>query len=237
LEPTSSAPGSLPIYLQIAELLVRDIAAGRLIDGEKLAPERDMAAELGIAVGTLRKALAELQNRGLLERIQGSGNYVRAVSDPQSLYAMFRLELIAGGGLPTAEVQAVDRLPKPSNLPEFGTSQEAHRIRRLRRLNGVPAAVEEIWLDARFVETLSREELSESLYLFYRTKLSLWIVRAEDQIGLDCVPDWTPKAFGPQPGSPVPHVLRISHDQNGARAEVSRTWFDHTIARYVARLK
>jgi GntR family transcriptional regulator len=237
LESTSSAPGSLPIYLQVTELLVRDIAAGRLIDGEKLAPERDMAEELGIAVGTLRKALAELQSRGLLERIQGSGNYVRAVSDPKSLYAMFRLELVAGGGLPTAEVLTVDRLPKPLGLPAFGKSAEAHRIRRLRRLNGVPAALEEIWLDGSFADVLDREAMSESLYLFYRTALSLWIVRAEDQVGLDQVPDWAPDTFGQRPGSPVPHVLRISHDQNGERAEVSRTWFDHTIARYVARLK
>ena len=237
MEPTSPAPGSLPLYLQITELLVRDIAAGRLIDGEKLPPERDMAAELGIAVGTLRKALAELQNRGLLERVQGSGNYVRAVSDPKSVYAMFRLELVAGGGLPTAEVLTVDRLPKPAELPVFGRTPDAHRIRRLRRLNGIPAAVEEIWLDGGYVEKLTREALSESLYLFYRTALSLWIVRAEDQVGLDHVPDWTPAIFSLRPGSPVPHVLRISYDQNGERAEVSRTWFDHTVARYVARLK
>jgi GntR family transcriptional regulator len=237
LEPTSSAPGSLPIYLQVTELIVRDIAAGRLIDGEKLPPERDMAVELGIAVGTLRKALAELQNRGLLERVQGSGNYVRAIADPKSVYAMFRLELIEGGGLPTAEILSVDRLPKPPELPEFGQSREAHRIRRLRRLNGRPAAVEEIWLDGSFIDVLNREALSESLYLFYRTTLSLWIVRAEDQVGLDYVPDWAPDIFGQRPGSPAPHVLRVSYDQNGKRAEVSRSWFDYTVARYVARLK
>ena len=46
--PATQPPGSLPIYVQITELLVRDIAAGRLIDGEKLPPERDMAASMGI---------------------------------------------------------------------------------------------------------------------------------------------------------------------------------------------
>ena len=108
-----SSKGSLPVYLQIAETLVRDITAGRLIDGEKLPPERDMARTLGIAVGTLRKTLAELHNRGLLERIQGSGNYIRAVTDPKSVYAMFRLELITGGGFPTAEILSVSRELKP----------------------------------------------------------------------------------------------------------------------------
>lgn len=154
--------GSLPMYMQIAEMLVREVAAGRLIDGEKLAPERDMAADLGIAVGTLRKALAELQERGLLERVQGSGNYIRAVSDPQSVYAFFRLELIEGGGLPTAEVLDVARLAKPADLPAFGTSAEGHRIRRLRRIAGKPAAIEEIWLDGSYVDTIAIENMSES---------------------------------------------------------------------------
>ncbi len=229
--------GSLPIYLQVTELLVRDIAAGRLIDGERLSPERDMAQEMGIAVGTLRKALAELQARGLLERIQGSGNYIKAVSDPKSLYAMFRLELLAGGGLPTAEVLSVERLPKPDYLPTFGKAGEGHRIRRLRRLSGQVAAVEEIWLDGSYVESIEPEDLSESLYLYYRTRLGLWITRAEDQVGLDTVPDFAPALFGQPVGAPVPHILRISQAQDGTRAEVSRTWFDHNVARYVARLK
>ncbi|WP_312406265.1 GntR family transcriptional regulator [Rhizobium sp.] len=229
--------GSLPIYLQITELLIRDIASGRLIDGEKLPPEREMSEKLGIATGTLRKALAELQSRGMLERVQGSGNYVRAVSDPKSIYAMFRLELLEGGGLPTADVLDVRRLPKPAELPDFGLSSEAHRIRRVRKLSGKVAALEEIWLDGDYAETIRAEELSESLYLYYREALGLWIVRAEDRIGLDTVPDWAPKMFGRRAGEPAVQVLRVSEAQDGKRAEVSRTWIDHSVARYVSRLK
>ncbi|MFB9949529.1 GntR family transcriptional regulator [Rhizobium puerariae] len=229
--------GSLPVYLQITELLVRDIAAGRLADGERLAPERDMAAGLGIAVGTLRKALAELQNRGLLRRVQGSGNYICAISDPQSVYSLFRLELIQGGGLPTAEVLEVARLDKPKELPGFGFSPEGHRIRRIRRLSGQAAALEEIWLDGSYVSKILPEDLSESLYLYYRTRLGLWIVRAEDRIGLDSVPDWAPPAFAPKPGVPISHVFRMSQAQDGTVAEISHTWFDHSVARYVSRLR
>ncbi|MEB2844485.1 UTRA domain-containing protein [Rhizobiales bacterium RZME27] len=229
--------GSLPIYLQITELLIRDIASGRLIDGEKLPPEREMSEKLGIATGTLRKALAELQSRGMLERVQGSGNYVRAVSDPKSVYAMFRLELLEGGGLPTADILDVKRLPKPAELPEFGASPEGHRIRRVRRLSGKVAALEEIWLDGDYVETISAQDLSESLYLYYRGVLGLWIMRAEDKIGLDPVPDWAPEIFGRRAGEPAVQVLRISEAQDGKRAEVSRTWIDHSVARYVSRLK
>ena len=49
---------ALPIYLQIAELLAREIAAGHLLDGERLPPERDMAERLGISVGTVKSRIA-----------------------------------------------------------------------------------------------------------------------------------------------------------------------------------
>ena len=59
----------------------------------------------------------------------------------------------------------------------------------------------------------------------------------EDRVGLDAVPDWAPPDFGQKPGAPIAHVLRISHAQDGMVAEVSRTWFDHSVARYVSRLR
>lgn len=229
--------GSLPIYLQIVEVIVRDLAAGRLVDGEKLPPERKLAAELNVAVGTLRKALHELEQRGLLERRQGSGNYLRAIADPASVYTMFRLELLEGGGLPTARLISIDRMEKPDFLPPFGTSGEAHRIRRRRFVGNRFAALEEIWLDAAYAEAIVLPRLSESLYLYYRTQLNLWITRAEDRIGLGAVPGWAPDDFGLSPGAPIPQVQRISTAQDGEKAEFSYTWFDPAIVRYVARLK
>jgi len=216
-------------------MLIREIAAGRLSEGERLPPERDMAAGLGIAVGTLRKALAELNAKGLLERVQGSGNYVRSRPDVASIYALFRLELVEGGGLPTARLLSVERLQKPADLPPFGTSPEAHRIRRLRLLNDGPAAVEEIWLDGSRAPLLRAEDLSESLYLFYRRALNFSIARVEDRVGVGLVPDWSPAQFGQAPGTTVGLVERIGWDGEGARAEFSRSWFDHHLARYVAR--
>jgi GntR family transcriptional regulator len=232
-----TAHHSLPVHQQISEMLIREIAAGRMIDGEKLPPEREMAASLGVAVRTLRKALADLGRKGLLERIQGSGNYVRSKPDVASIYALFRLELVEGGGLPTARVLSVERLPKTADMPPFGSSPEGHRIHRLRSLGGRPAAVEEIWLDGSCADSIAAEDLSESLYLYYRRALGFWIARAEDRVGVGTVPDWAPAEFGLPGGRPSGFIERIGWTQDGASAEFSRTWFDHTIARYVARLR
>lgn len=227
---------ALPKYVQISELLIRDIQAGRLVEGERLPPERDMAAGLGISVGTLRKALDELTAQGLLERVQGSGNYVRAKPDAKSVYAFFRVELLQGGGLPTAELLSVDTLVKPDGFPRFGHSDRGHRIRRLRRLNGIPAVLEEIWLDASHCEAIDAVALRESLYLYYRESLGLWITRAEDRLDLSPVPDWAPGAFGLSRGTPSMRATRISYGQDGQSAEASWNWINTDVATYVARI-
>ena len=228
---------SLPLYVQIAELLIRDIAAGRYLDGECLPPERELAAHLSTTVTTLRKSLVIIEEKKLLKRVQGSGNYIQAQPDVDSVYAFFRVELLQGGGLPTARLLSVDRLTKPDDLPEFGASEEAFRIRRLRSLSGVPCVLEEIWLDGSFIDTLSAQDLPDSLYLFYREALGLWITRAEDHLSIAPCPYWGPQEFGPKAGTPLAFAERISSAQDGARAEVSRNWIDTNLARYVARIK
>ncbi|MHA7875153.1 GntR family transcriptional regulator [Roseivivax sp.] len=228
---------ALPRYLQVAETLIREIAAGRLADGARLPPEREMAAEREVSVGTLRKALARLEEAGLLERIQGSGNYVRHAPQELGLYAFFRLELVEGGGLPTAELIAVERREKEPAMPDFGPAPEGHRIRRLRRIGGIPAVLEEIWLDGAAVAEIDRSDLSESLYLYYRERLGLVITRAEDRLGVAPVPDWVPGASTLTPGETAGFIERVSQAADGARVEYSRTWFDSRHVRYVARLR
>ena len=217
---------ALPVWMQTAETLIREIAAGRRVPGERLPTERDMAADFGISVGTLRKALADLQQRGLIERRQGSGTYVKGGAEAAGVYAFFRLELAdGGGGLPTAEVLSASR---------DGTRVT---IRRLRRVGGLPAAVEEIRLDHPLSPRLDRAELSESLYRTYRRRLGLVIAKAEDRVGVAPAPDWAPATFAPGPGALSGHVDRTAFDPSGRDVERSRTWFDPDVVRYVARLK
>jgi GntR family transcriptional regulator len=99
------------------------------------------------------------------------------------------------------------------------------------------AAVEEIWLDASYIPQIAVSDLSESLYLYYRQRLGLWIARAEDSIGQGPLPDWAPSEFPHPPGTPLPLITRVSRDQTGQSAEASFTWYDPETVRYVARLK
>ena len=229
-------PNALPRFVQISEFLVREIAAGRLLDGERLVPERQMAKSFDVSVGTLRKSLQELQKLGLLESIQGSGNYIRKNQIDGSVYAMFRLELLKGGGLPRADVLDVSLQQKPLDLPKFGISNNGSRIRRLRYLNDTIIAVEEIWLD-QSVGVITLSDLSDSIYQYYRTHLGLWVSRAEDFVSIAKVPTWAPVVFALSPGTTTGFIERFSWGAPAVPIEYSRTWFDTNQAHYVQRLK
>ncbi len=64
---------ALPLYLQVAAELRRDIAEGHAKPGERLPPARDMAAVLGVNQNTMFRALRQLRDEGLLEFQRGRG--------------------------------------------------------------------------------------------------------------------------------------------------------------------
>ncbi|MEO1306790.1 MAG: GntR family transcriptional regulator [Pseudomonadota bacterium] len=229
MDPSASPP----LYRQISALMVRDIMAGRLVDQEKLAPERELAERFGTSVGTLRKALADLADRGLLDRVQGSGNYIKATPELSGLYSFFRLELLEGGGLPSARVLAVDKGQPPR---ELALGSIGHRIRRLRFLDERPVAVEEIWLSGLFAEHVAASDLTDSLYQFYSTRLGLWIAKVEDRVAVATIPPWGAEQLGRSVTATMGHVIRFGWAQDGRRAEGSFTWFDPAICHYANRM-
>ena len=225
---TVGLPSEPPVWRTIASQITSEMAAGRIADGERLPAEREMAARMGVAVGTLRRALGHLADRGMLERRQGSGNYARHAGLNREVYGFFRLERSDGsGGVPSADLLSLDICAVPDCVA--APFAEGTRIRRLRRIGGEPVAAEEIWLDAA-AGRLEAEDLSDSLYLTYAETLRLRISRVEDRVDLGTMPEWAPALTH----GPCGRVRRRSWAQ-GAVREVSLTWFDPARANYVNR--
>lgn len=238
---SAQAAKPLPVYLQIAELLARQIKAGYWHSGERLPTEAELALSLSVAVGTLRKALALLEEQGVLERIQGSGTYVKQTRGTQQIYELFRLEMADGPGLPTAEIWDLSLQDHPQRLTAAAEAwapmgQSCWRVRRLRYLSQVPVALEEIWFSAADCPDLSLQELGDSMYLFYQQRLNVWIARVEDQISAALAPPWASQPFGRAPGDYCAYIERLSWSANNQVVEFSKTWFDPAVCRYSSRL-
>jgi len=76
------AGGPAYVYMRVADHIAARIAAGDLPADARLPGERELATEYGVAIGTARRAVEELRERGLVVTLPGKGTYV--VGTPRS---------------------------------------------------------------------------------------------------------------------------------------------------------
>ncbi|GHC39463.1 hypothetical protein GCM10010348_78520 [Streptomyces anthocyanicus] len=67
-----------PVYAwqQVADWIARRIEGGELLPGARLEGEREMAEQAGVAVGTVRRAVEDLRQRGLVVTLPAKGTYI-----------------------------------------------------------------------------------------------------------------------------------------------------------------
>ena len=68
-----------PVYQQICEAIRNMVIEGKLRPGDKIPPERDMAVELKIARGTIKKAYEMLEKQNIASSNQGLGTFIRDI--------------------------------------------------------------------------------------------------------------------------------------------------------------
>jgi DNA-binding transcriptional MocR family regulator len=73
-------PGARPVYRAIAASLADDIRQGRLAPGSRLPTHRELAAALGVTVGTASRAYAQAHRWGIIDSRVGRGTFVRGVA-------------------------------------------------------------------------------------------------------------------------------------------------------------
>ncbi|HVJ44481.1 MAG TPA: winged helix-turn-helix domain-containing protein, partial [Dongiaceae bacterium] len=71
-----------PIAADIARSLKQRIDSGEWSDGRQVPPERDLAADFGVARNTIRKAMHLLEEGGTISRHVGRGTYVNPLAGP-----------------------------------------------------------------------------------------------------------------------------------------------------------
>ncbi|MEU7072506.1 GntR family transcriptional regulator [Streptomyces narbonensis] len=70
------AQSATPLYIQLAEIIAKQIASGSLAPDRPIPSENRLAEEYGVARLTARRATQELRDRGLVVTVRGKGSYV-----------------------------------------------------------------------------------------------------------------------------------------------------------------
>lgn len=112
--------------------LERLILEGNLVDGDRLPPERELAAQLGVSRNSLRDALRSLELHGLIERKQGRGTVVRDRSQsPRGDVLASGLDLHNGDFMQAIDVRACIEPPIAARAAVRVSALDVAQLERL----------------------------------------------------------------------------------------------------------
>jgi len=237
----AATPDFRPLYRQVKDTLVRRIAEGRWTPDKAIPNEFELAADLGVSQGTVRKALDEMAGENLLVRYQGRGTFVAAHDEPRILFQFFKLTPDNGERVyPESRVLTAGEIKAPRATTAalaLPAAARVIRIRRLRSLAGKPAIVETILLPAARFARLTDGPIPNNLYQLYATRFGARIARAEERLKAVALSAADAGALGAKPGTPALLVDRIAFDLDGRAVEHRLSVCLTDAAHYLSDLK
>jgi GntR family transcriptional regulator len=159
-----------PLYLQIKELLLTEIRAGRYRPHQRVPSERELSAVHGVSRMTVRQALVELQRSGAIYARVGKGTFVAPPKIEQQLRSVtsFSEQLQAQGEVPSSRVLAATSGRADETITRMlgiAPDDEVVTLRRIRLADGRPVGIETAYLPAARVPGLLRHDFGrDSLY-------------------------------------------------------------------------
>ncbi len=128
----SLAVPSKPLYAQIAEEFARRIAEGELVQGDKLPSQSKMIAQFNVSQATVRQAILNLSNQGLVIAIQGKGVFV---AEPRVVVDLSESESVADGQSAafTYEHLGSDLISAPDRMAQLLSIEPGSHMIRCRR--------------------------------------------------------------------------------------------------------
>jgi DNA-binding GntR family transcriptional regulator len=210
-----------PLYFQLAQAMENAITGGDLPAGSRLENEILLAQRYGLSRPTVRRAVQELVDKGLLVRKRGVGTqviqpHVRRSMELTSLYE----DLDRAGGQPSTTVLSLERSPASAEIAaELGLKEgdEVVVLRRLRRSRGEPLALMTNHLPGRFRPT--EEELAQrGLYRYLRLQ-GVHLRVAHQRIGARVARAEEARLLEEPPRAALLTMSRTAFDDQGAAVE------------------
>ncbi len=219
------------LWRQIAEQLKRDIRSGVWGQGSKLPTESELSQRFGVNRHTIRRAVGELANEGLVSSRQGRGTFVESAPISYPIGARTRFsEIISrqarepGGRLIASYREtAAPWLTEKLKLPAGAT---VHRLETLHVADGLPVSVSTAWFPAaRFPDLVMHYAETGSVTKALAAHGVTDYSRARTDISARIAEPDEARLLQIQPTAPVLVTAVVNTDRDGQPIQVARTRF------------
>ncbi len=184
--PAGQVVGFRPLYRQVKDAFVKRMVDGVWPAGFLLPSEGQLALDIGVSQGTVRKALDELSAENLLVRQQGRGTFVAQHDEKRILFQFFKLVPDDGiARFPESVVlEAAVHIATGVEREQLGLERGARvaRVRRMRAIDDVPIIIETLSLPDEMFPGLTDGPVPNSLYAFYAERYGVTIGHAREKL-------------------------------------------------------
>lgn len=214
--------GPVPLYFQVSSRLEQAIRSGRIPAGARLENEISIGERLSLSRPTVRRAIQELVDKGLLVRRRGIGTQVvqGRVNRPVELTSLFE-DLQRTDHEPSTEILSHQVIPASDEIAEklsVRVGSDVLHLRRLRGTDGSPVAILENYLPKEFTDISAEELSSRGLYQLLRAR-GVTIRIANQSISARRAHTDEADLLQISRGGPLLTMERIAFDDSGAAIE------------------
>jgi GntR family transcriptional regulator len=233
----------IPMYYQIMRQLLEKISDGEFAVESALPPERELAEAYRVSRMTVRQAIAELVNEGVLVRRKGIGTFVAPPKMEQTLSRLtsFTEDMAQRGMKAGARVISFEKIvPEPTIRKTLGldTADRAFECVRVRLADDEPMALETTTLAVALCPELRREDLeNQSLYTVLAERWGVRLDYSTQSIEPALASHYEASLLHVPVGSPLLLMHRITFDQDGRVVEHVKSLYRGDRYKFVIELR
>ena len=209
---------SLAAYQEVKSKITEDLVRGRFLMGEPLPSEKDLAKEMDVSIGTLRKAFDELVSEGIVVRRQGKGTYIAEHDAKRLLYYFFHVVRwdIDKKIYPRVETVSFDgALASHEEAHKLGLKEGAPVWRVVNRLflEDECVMIDHITLDKKRFKGLTQstfEKREGSIYQLYQMRYGQSVVKTHERVRATLAGKQHALWLKLKPESPVLQIRRVA---------------------------
>ncbi|HZQ05349.1 MAG TPA: GntR family transcriptional regulator [Anaerolineae bacterium] len=222
-----------PLFKQIAAQLRQQIEQGTLHLGDVIPGERELAESLDVSRMTLRAAIDELVDEGLLLRQRGRGTVVAHVRINKQAQVMgfmsFSEEMHSRGLEPSSRILAFKSEVADAGVAaqlDLPLGAQVILLKRVRLANGEPMALERCYVPyERFRRLLNFDLSTRSLYDILEKEFDTRPTLCEETVEAIALAAPEARELRVKRGSPALLVTRVTRDARGALIEAEQTTY------------
>ena len=237
-----SDPQGLTLYARVESVLAGEISKGLLRPGQQLPTEDQLIHRFAVSRITVRRAVANLVQRGLLEIHRGKGTFVSTPRITQELTELsgFVEDMLALGRKPSARVLSREIVPATAAVAEhlrLPKGQKVVRIQRVRLADGTPMSLDETFLPLELGRRIMNDNLrTEPIFTLLEDKYRVPLIEAEYKLEAVAASALAASALKVPPGSPIFQIERTSFTTGNQPIDYETLSYRGDLIRFVTRL-